>query len=543
MSRSSSNNPQDSPTMSFLKHKRSVDDIWPMYNKTVLVRVDFNVPIRNGVIARGKDQRIRAALPTIRAIIDQGGKAVLMSHMGRPQGHQLDALINDEERKQRYLKIWKDEAGTGYTTYFSLCTGEEKKTMLSWSSVAEKAADLAVDEGAGKTDLFASLPNEEKKILLNRFQSDQVVYGRNSHFPQLRQYYGFEDELSLKPVAKRLSELLNEDGSSPPVVVKFAEDCMNAEGIVAELEPGQVILLENVRFYNDETSRVESERLAMAKHIASYGDFFVSDAFGTSHRNSATVVGLPTVMGHGCCGYLLKREIEAYSDLLGEPNRPMVAIVGGAKVSDKILLLDHILPQIDSLIIGGAMAFTFLKVQGYDIANSFHESGQSFLDKYGEMKDIDELARNLLEKAKACNVEVLLPLDHICNVVCEATNTPFVTENENVPAGYMALDIGPRTIQLFQNCIANSRTAVWNGPMGVAEISTYATGSFSIAKAMGDGTQERGLLSIIGGGASAVSAEACGHANRVSHVSSGGGASLDLLEGKVLPGINALNDL
>ena len=159
------------------------------------------------------------------------------------------------------------------------------------------------------------------------------------------------------------------------------------------------------------------------------------------------------------------------------------------------------------------------------------------------MKDIDELARNLLEKAKACNVEVLLPLDHICNVVCEATNTPLVTENENVPASYMALDIGRRTIQLFQNCIANSRTAVWNGPMGVAEISTYATGSFSIAKAMGDGTQERGLLSIIGGGASAVSAEACGHANRVSHVSSGGGASLDLLEGKVLPGINALNDL
>ena len=145
------------------------------------------------------------------------------------------------------------------------------------------------------------------------------------------------------------------------------------------------------------------------------------------------------------------------------------------------------------------MAFTFLKVQGYDIANSFHESGQSFLDKYGEMKDIDELARNLLEKAKACNVEVLLPLDHICNVVCEATNTPLVTENENVPAGYMALDIGPRTIQLFQNCIANICTAVWNGPMGVAEISTYATGSFSIAKATGDGTQERGLLSIIGG--------------------------------------------
>ena len=194
----------------------------------------------------------------------------------------------------------------------------------------------------------------------------------------------------------------------------------------------------------------------------------------------------------------------------------VVAIIGGAKVSDKILLLEHILKQIDSLIIGGAMAYTFLKAQGYQIANSFHESGQSFVDMYGERKNIDELAQRFLEKAKAYNVEVLLPVDHICHTSCNATDSPFITENANVPIGYMALDIGPQTIELYRNCIAECRTAVWNGPMGVFEIPTYATGSFSIAKAMGDGTQERGLLSIIGGGASASAAEACGHGGRVS---------------------------
>jgi len=281
----------------------------------------------------------------------------------------------------------------------------------------------------------------------------------------------------------------------------------------------------------------------MAQQIASYGDFFVSDAFGTSHRkNSATMVGIPAVLGHGCCGYLLQREIMAYTKLLGGAPRPMVAIVGGAKVSDKILLLEHILKQIDSLIIGGAMAYTFLKAAGYEIANSFHESGQSFGDKYGEKQNIDELAKSFLVKAKACNVEVLLPVDHVCHFSCEPTDTPIITKNANVPNGYMALDIGPRTIGLYQKCISQCRTAVWSGPMGVFEIPTYATGSFSIAKAMGDGTQERGLMSIIAGGASADAAQLCGHSSRVSHVSSGGGASLDLLEGKVLPGIHALDD-
>ncbi|KAL7542011.1 hypothetical protein ACHAXR_011443 [Thalassiosira sp. AJA248-18] len=527
--------------MSFLKQKRTVDDIWPMYNKNVLVRVDLNcAPVRNGIIAKSRDQRIRAAIPTIRKIIDQGGKAILVSHMGRPTGHKYSVLRLSEEKQRRYLKIWADEAGVGCTTFFAICNGDEKKLILSWSSVSETALSLSVLEGAGKTDLFSSLSNEEKKSLLERFQSDES-YG-NSIFPQLRKYNGFDDELTLRPVAVRLSELLN-DGSSPRVDVKFAEDCLNADDIVASMEPGQVLLLENLRFYSDENSRVESERLEMARKLASYGDYFVSDAFGTSHRkNSATMVGIPAVMGHGCCGYIMHKEVMAFLAYAKGAPRPVVAIVGGAKVSDKILLLEHILQQIDSLIIGGAMAYTFLKAAGYQIGESFHESGQSFGDKYGERQNIDELARRFFLKAKSCNVEVLLPLDHICHTSCDPTNEPLITETPNVPIGYMALDIGPQTIELYTKCISQCQTAIWNGPMGVFEIPTYATGSFSIAKAMGDGTQERGLLSIIGGGASADAAELCGHASRVSHVSSGGGASLDLLEGKVLPGIDALDD-
>jgi len=527
--------------MSSLKNKRSVDDIWPVSRKRVLIRVDFNVEINDGVIAKSRDQRIRAAIPTIRRITDQGGICILMSHMGRPTGHKHSVLKNDDVKRRRYLNIWKDEKGAGYTVYYSLLSGEIKKKILGWSSVATSAADLSEVEGAGKTDLFASLSNAEKKSLLKRFQNGN----HNTTYPHLRQYDGYNMELTLMPVAARLSELLNADTSRPPVDVLFAEDCMNAEEIVASLLPGQVLLLENLRFYSDENSLIESERIIMAQQLASYGDYFVCDAFGTSHRrNSATTVELPAIIGHGCCGYLLKKEIESYVDLLGDTPRPMLAVIGGAKVSDKIILLEHILRKIDTLLIGGAMAYTFLKVAGYEIGDSFNESGQSFIDKYGEKRNIDELAQNFLIKAKACNVQVLLPLDHVCHTSCEATDSPLITETSHIPSGYMGLDIGPRTIELYRKFISQSKSVVWNGPMGVFEIPTYATGSFSIAKEMGDGTQE-GLLSssIIGGGASADAARMCGHASRVCHVSTSGAASLDLLEGKVLPGIDALDDL
>ena len=220
----------------------------------------------------------------------------------------------------------------------------------------------------------------------------------------------------------------------------------------------------------------------------------------------------------------------------------MVAIVGGTKTTDKIVLMEHILRKIDFLLIGGALSYTFLKAKGYQIGNSFHEAGQSFGDKYCEIRDIDELATSLLSKAKVCGVEVLLPLDHVCHTSCAPTDAPTITADANIPDGYMALDIGPRTIAAYRECISQCQSAVWNGPLGVVEIPTYATGSFAIAKALGDGTQERGLMSIIGGDSSGDAARLCGHTSRVSHVSSGGGASLDLLKGKTLPGIDSLDN-
>ena len=461
---------------------------------------------------------------------------------GRPTGHNYSVLSQSPSKHAQLLHIWHSEKGRELTTFFSLLSGPDKKKILNWSSKSSDGFRLSDSKGAGKTDLFASLRMEEKVNLLQRFV-DEIK--EDVQFPQLRQYDGFLEELTLKPVAERLEKLLNEmPEHTTKTMVKFAPDCMNAYEDIINLQPGEVLLLENIRFYSDENSKDESERLAMAKHIASYGDYFVSDAFGTSHRQSATVVGIPRVLGHGCCGYLMKREIEAYADLLGEPPRPIVAIVGGVKVSEKIALIENILPQIDNVIIGGAIAFTFLKAQGFTIGNSFHQSGQSFTDTYGHKTNIDELAQRFLAKAKSSNVQVLLPVDHICHTKCEGTDDPSVTADANVPDGYMALDIGPKTAELYQECVDSCQTAVWSGPMGVFEIPTFSTGTFVISKAMGDGSQDRGLVSIIGGGASATAARLCGHDVRVSHISSGGGASLDLLlEGKNLPGISVLDDL
>mmetsp|Transcript_15973 Transcript_15973/g.23430 ORF Transcript_15973/g.23430 Transcript_15973/m.23430 type:complete len:371 (+) Transcript_15973:717-1829(+) len=368
-------------------------------------------------------------------------------------------------------------------------------------------------------------------------QIDRLTTERRQEimFPQLRQYEGFEEELSLEPVAKRLEELLGR-------TVYFADDCLDAQKHVDNLKPGEVLLLENVRFYSDESSKEESDRLAMARKIASYGDYYISDAFGTAHRNSATMTGIPKVLGHGAAGYLMGKEIDAFANVLHDPPRPMVAIVGGAKVSDKILLLEHMLSRIDKLIIGGAMAYTFLKVQGLDIGKSFNQAGQSFTDRYGEKQDIEKLASRLLEHAKLKNIEVALPIDHICHTECKLTENQIVTDDANVPDGYMALDIGPKTIEKYRNIIEGCSTAIWNGPMGVFEIPTYASGTFSIAKAMADGTTERGMMSIIGGGDSASAAEQSNYASQISHVSTGGGASLELLEGKILPGIAGLDD-
>ena len=514
-----------------LKNKKSVDDIWPMTNKKVLVRVDFNVPIKNGEIRN--DYRIRSALPTIKRIIDQGGICILMSHLGRPKGIKYSDVSHDDDVHRRALQTWAQERGTGKTSFFAILSGAEKKKVLGWSSVAAKVEAMSETEGAGKTALFSHLPEEEKKSILDRFTAEMR---QEAQFPQLRQYQGFEEELSLKPVADRLQELL-----SKPVV--FAHDCMTAENEISNLKAGDVLLLENVRFYSDEGAKKEADRLSMSEKLAKYADYFVCDAFGTAHRDSATMTGIPKALGHGAAGYLMDREINYFAKVLGNPPRPMVAIVGGAKVSDKILLLENMLERIDKLVIGGAMAYTFLKAQGFEIGKSFCEAGQSFTDKYsGEKIDVVELAKKLLEKAKERKVDVYLPCDHICHTECKPTDNAITTKDANVPEGYMALDIGPKTVTMYEEVVKQSKTCLWNGPMGVFEMETYCKGTFAVAKAMADGTEERGLLSIIGGGDSASAAEQCGHASRMSHVSTGGGASLELLEGKMLPGIAVLDD-
>jgi len=522
-----------------LKQTKCIDDIWPVFNKKMIIRADFNVPIKDGKILN--DFRIRSAIPTIRRVIDQGGKVILLSHLGRPKGKNISKLELEERIIRRELKKWAVDSGTGKTTHFALLTGAEKKQILSWSTLKEKAAFLSENEDSGKTELFSSLDDVEKKDLLDKMAADFTPEKR------AQMYQGYVDELSLRPVAKRLEKILNEQEKNEPASavtrVIFAEDCLDAQAHVDQLQPGQVLLLENVRFYSNENSKDESERLIMAEKIALYGDYFVLDAFGTAHRNSATVTGIPKVIGHGVSGYLVKQEMKAFINVLVDPPRPLVAIVGGSKVSDKILLLESMLSQIDVLIIGGAMAYTFLNAQGFSIGNSFHQAGQTFIDSSGKKREIDKLAWSLLEKAKQRNIKVALPIDHICHTEFKSVKNPFITTDENIPDGYMALDIGPKTVQYYCGIIEDCRAAIWNGPMGVFEIATYATGTYSIARALAEGTEKRGMLSIIGGGDSASAAEQSGYAGRMSHVSTGGGASLELLEGKILPGIAALDKM
>eukprot|EP00760_Papus_ankaliazontas_P035813 PhM_4_TR8035/c0_g1_i1/m.41187/K00927/PGK, pgk; phosphoglycerate kinase len=520
---------ESTPTAT-LKPKKSVDDIWPMTGKRVLVRVDFNVPIKHGVI--NNDYRIRSALPTILKILDNGGICILMSHLGRPKGVAMSTV--DIAEKKRVLQTWMNERGTGKTAFFACLSHEDKVKILSWCTLPGADRFVATKERmSGKTAFFAGMPEEEKLRLLNMYSQETQ---REVAFPQLRQYQGYEEELSLKPVADRLSELLDRS-------VHWAPDCLDALEIVNGLKSGDVLLLENVRFYKEESSKKESERVAMAEKLAQYCDYYVSDAFGTAHRDSATMTSIAQVLGHGAAGYLMEREINYFARVLGTPPRPMLAIVGGAKVSDKILLLENMLQKIDYMIIGGAMAYTFLKSQGVDIAKSFCEAGQSFTDSYsGEKIDIVQLAGNLLKKAAERNVQVFLPVDHVCHTECKPTPSPIITEDANVPAGHMALDVGPKSIELFQSVIRKSKCAVWNGPVGVFEIPCYSDGTFSIARCLAKQSEEHGLLSIIGGGDSASAAEACGAASGISHVSTGGGASLELLEGKTLPGIAVLDD-
>ena len=326
----------------------------------------------------------------------------------------------------------------------------------------------------------------------------------------------FNPKYSLKPVAKRLSELLGKE-------VKMAEDVIgdSAKQLVNELSEGEAVLLENVRYHAEE----EKNDPEFSKKLASLADIYVNDAFGTAHRAHSSTAGVADYLP-SACGFLIKKEIEIMGKALDNPERPFVAILGGKKVSDKISVIENLIDKVDTLIIGGGMAYTFFKAQGKEVGNSICE-----LEKV-------DLAKELLLKAEAKGVKLLLPIDNVvAKDFSEEAESKIVTAGE-IEEGWQGLDIGPKTIELFGETLKTAKTVVWNGPMGVFEMDKFAVGTNKIAEILADIE----ATTIIGGGDSAAAAEKGGFADKMTHISTGGGASLEFLEGKVLPGIACLND-
>lgn len=393
-------------------NKKSVEDL-DVKGKRVLVRCDFNVPLKDGEITN--DKRIVAALPTIKYLMEQGAKVILCSHLGRPKGE-------------------------------------------------------------------------------------------------------YKPEFSLAPVAKRLSEYLGVD-------VPLAEDENvvgdNAKKMAADLQDGQVMLLENVRYRAEETKNEEN----FSKELASLADLFVNDAFGTAHRAHCSTTGVASYLP-AACGYLIQKEIQFMGGALADPKRPLVAILGGAKVSDKIGVISNLIDKCDTIIIGGGMAYTFMKYMGHNIGTSLLEA--DWVDKAGEM----------MQTAKDKGVKFLIPVDNRCGKEYKEDTEVLVCKSDDIPDGWMGLDIGPNTEKLFADAIDGAGTVIWNGPMGVSEWDNFASGTIAVAKAIADS----GAISIIGGGDSVAAVTKLGFADKMSHISTGGGASLEFLEGKELPGIAALQD-
>ena len=428
-------------------NKKTIEDV-NVNGKTVLVRCDFNVPMKDGKIT--SDKRIIGALPTIKYLLDNGAKVVLCSHMGKPHGILTEG--------------------------FGLTKKEKKK----------------VEE----------LPENEREAMTKEL---------------LKKALGDKQKLTLKPVADRLNELLGEG------TVAFAEDIVgsDAKAKVAALEAGKAVLLENVRFDARETKNNPE----FAKELASYADIYVNDAFGTAHRAHATTAGVADYLP-AVCGYLIQKEIGVMGKALADPARPFVAILGGAKVSDKIGVINNLIEKVDTLIIGGGMAYTFFKALGYNVGISLCED------------DKVELAKEMMAKAESKGVKFLIPVDNkLGKEYDENTESMYCNSNE-IPDGWMGLDIGPKTQELFANAIKGAGTVVWNGPMGVSEWKNFASGTEAVANAVA----ESGAISIIGGGDSAAAVEKLGFADKMTHISTGGGASLEFLEGLELPGIACLQD-
>ena len=429
-------------------NKKSIEDIGEGFRgKRVLVRCDFNVPVKDGVIT--DDKRIVGALPTIKYLIAHGAKVILCSHMGRPHNVLDDKLALDKK--------------------------EKKKIDALPESEREAATAAALEKAKGDIT-----------------------------------------KLSLKIVA----DDLNKKGI-PTVLAKdvVGED---AQAKAAALKDGEVLLLENVRFHAAE----EKNDPEFAKKLASLADMYVNDAFGTAHRAHASTAGVADYLKTAVCGCLIQKEITIMGKALEDPVRPFVAILGGAKVSDKIGVINSLLEKCDTIIIGGGMAYTFFKAMGNQIGTSICES-----DKL-------DLARDIMAKAHEKGVNFLLPVDNIIGREYKEDTTFMRIYSDSIPDGWMGLDIGEKTQELFSKTLVGAGTVIWNGPMGVSEWENFASGTRSVAKAIA----ESGAISIIGGGDSAAAVEKLGYADKMTHVSTGGGASLEFLEGLELPGIACLND-
>ncbi|MDD5593886.1 MAG: phosphoglycerate kinase [Candidatus Margulisbacteria bacterium] len=395
--------------------KQTVLDIKNLKNVRVLVRVDFNVPLDDKQKITD-DTRIRAAVPTIKYLADQGAKVILVSHLGRPKA-------------------------------------------------------------------------------------------------------GPDDKLRLAPVAVRLKELLGKP-------VAYVKDCIGpeVEAAVAKLNNGDVLLLENVRFYKEE----EKNDPAFAKKLAALADVYVNDAFGTAHRAHASTEGVTKYL-KGYAGFLMEKEIKFLGQLLENPARPFVAILGGAKISGKIDVIENLLSKVNTLIIGGGMAYTFFKARGVEVGKSLVEA------------DKIELAKEILKKAIDRGVPLMLPIDHIVADKFDANAEAKTVTRAGIPAEWQGMDIGPETITKFGHAIKKAKTIFWNGPMGVFEFDKFSKGTTAIAKMVAEATG-RGAVSVIGGGDSVAAVEKAGLADKMTHISTGGGASLEFVEGKVLPGIACLQD-
>ncbi|MBP6143021.1 MAG: phosphoglycerate kinase [Proteocatella sp.] len=330
---------------------------------------------------------------------------------------------------------------------------------------------------------------------------------------------GYEAAFSLEPVAKKLSELLGKE-------VRFAADPQVsgdiAKEVINEMKDGDIVLLENTRFRKEETKNEES----FSRELASLADIFVNDAFGTAHRAHCSTVGAGEFMQARVCGYLIQKELKFLGEAVENPKRPFTAILGGAKVSDKIAVIEKLLDKVDTLIIGGGMAYTFLKAQGYEIGTSLVEEEKV------------EYAAEMIEKAKQKGVTMLLPVDNVAADRFAADAEAVVTQDQNIPQGHMGLDIGPKTVELYVEKVRSSATIIWNGPMGVFEFEKFAQGTLAIAKNM---AELEDAVTVIGGGDSAAAVNQLGFGEKMTHVSTGGGASLEFLEGKELPGIVSLD--